>query len=60
MGFENSFKRILNLDRRAAWQQRVKQQSQVQNNIHSGLILANPRGVKPFFTFLTEVSGLAR
>lgn len=54
MGFENSCQRILNLDRRAAWQQRVERQSEIQISIHTGLIMPKALGVKRFFHFFTE------
>jgi hypothetical protein len=46
MGFANSCKRKLNLDRRAAQKQRAKQQSQVQIVRHDECITRNGLDVK--------------
>lgn len=58
MGFVNSCQRILNLDRRAAQQQRVQRQSKIQISVHIGLITPNTRGVKSFFHFLNGTFGI--
>jgi hypothetical protein len=50
MGFENSCQRKLNLDRRAAWQQRGKQQSQVQISVHIGIDNAKHSWRQIFFS----------
>jgi hypothetical protein len=58
MGFENSCQRILNLDRRAARQKRVEQQSKIQIGVHIGLIMPNTQGVKSFFSLFYGTFGI--